>query len=63
MLRVARRAERLATTLAILRVMPADFAAALSAVCQMRTHTPGDTAIPHRVDCVVLISGRHTSLP
>jgi hypothetical protein len=63
MLRVARRAERLATTLAILRVMPADCAAALGAVSQMRTHTSFDTATPHRVDCVVLVSGRHTSLP
>lgn len=62
MVRVARWAERLATTLAILRVMPADFAAALGAVSQMRTHTSGDTAIPHRADCVVLFSGRHASL-
>ena len=56
MLCVARRAEHLGTTLAILRVMPADFAAALGAVSQMRTHTSGDLARPHRVDCVVLVS-------
>ena len=63
MLDVAGWAERLGTTVAILRVMPADFVAALGAVSQMRTHTSGDTATPHRVDWVVLVSGRHTLLP
>jgi hypothetical protein len=61
---VARRAERLGTTLAKLRMMPADFAVALGALRQMRTHTSSDSALLRRVDCVVLVSGRrHTSLP
>ena len=63
MLDVARRAERLAATLAILRVMAADFAAALGALGQMRTPTSGDTAIPRRANGVILTSGRHTLLP
>ena len=61
---VAGRAERLGTTLAKLRMMPADFAVALVALRQMRTHTSSDSALLRRVDCVVLVLGRrHTSLP
>jgi len=45
---VACGAERLGATLAILRVMPTDFAAAPGAVSQMGTRTSGDTAIPRR---------------
>ncbi len=63
MLRVARRAERLAATLAILRVMPADFAVAPDTVSQERTHTSRDTAPSHRVDCVILLWGRHRIAP
>ena len=60
---VAGRAEGLGTTLAKLRMMPTDFAVAVDALRQMRTHTSSDRALLRRVGCAVLAWGRHTSLP
>ena len=60
---VAGRAEGLGTTLAKLRMMPADFAVAVGALRQMRAHTSTDSALLRRVDGVVLVLGRrHISL-